>query len=226
MLSPLGARGQLCGPLGVTPVSTAVSWWQAGGASGCMGAYDAKNAASYTASKINLVNAALPLLDSAGVLLWAAGTGWSGFAGLGRYLNTQIVSADGMAMLAQFSGGSGTTMMYVAGCLGSVATTRFYLMPRYTTDTHYYGQGGNASVAGRLAAGNMGISGQQGYLNGAPDGGAIGAWTGTGTRSIYIGAYNGVLVEGFWNGAIQQVWIGPTQTAAAMLALATAMAAL
>jgi hypothetical protein len=74
----------------------------------------------------------------------------------------------------------------------------------------------------------MAVSGQQGYYNGSTDGGAIGAWVGTGTQQVYIGGLNnnGVLSQ-LISGNIQATAIySTTLTASQVAAVSAAMAAL
>src|SRR4030042_2751058 len=54
-----------------------------------------------------------------------------------------------------------------------------------------YANGGNGAGAGGYANGNAGVSGNQGYRDGLPDGPALGAWTGPATGTLKIGRIMG-----------------------------------
>jgi len=62
--------------------------------SGGLAAYDAYSAASYAASKVNLLNSGTyDLADGVAYPTWAAGTGWTFAAANSQYLATGIIPA-------------------------------------------------------------------------------------------------------------------------------------
>lgn len=74
------------------PTKAAKNWWLAGDipSINCKLAYQAKGAANYAASKVNLANpGTYNLLDTGGAVSWDATNGWM-FSG-SNYLNTQFV---------------------------------------------------------------------------------------------------------------------------------------
>ena len=206
-------------------------WWRAGGAPEPVAVYQPIGAASLAASYTNLANPgtfdAVPVVAPT----WSAGAGWE-FNGIDQYLTTAgIVAQDGWAMIARFSNGaiSSTARFLVGNSQGGGATTNFSLVPvRGTADNRIYQQGGFLATGTRVAEGVMAIAGQQGYLNGNPDGGTIAAWSGTNIFQIYIGGANrdNALYEP-WIGNIQAVAIyDVTLTAPQVAAVSAAMAAL
>lgn len=190
MKGPLGAARQLCGPLGRTPPNLA--WWLASGITP-LAAYQAKGAATYVASLVNLVTpGTYDLTEGNSTVTWDAVNGWQFTIAAAKYLNTNLVPASGYSMLIQFSNHTPNGTMMLCGEFKSATTSRFNL----GTDSVpagglcYYGSGASVAVAPSLTAGNLAVAGQQGYRDGVADGAAIGAWAGTTTFSIFIGARN------------------------------------
>jgi hypothetical protein len=66
----------------------------------------------------------------------------------------------------------------------------FWISPNSGGTRVNYANGGNLNVIPQLLAGNLGVAGNQGYRNGAPDGGAIGGYTAPPVQPAYIGCYN------------------------------------
>jgi hypothetical protein len=156
---------------------------------------------------------------------FASATGWTFVAASSQYLTTGIIPASGWSMIVRYSGATGSGTVIV----GSRVTgneTRFRFQWNDGTGVNY-GSGGSVTVAPPLAAGVLGVAGQQGYRNGTADGGAISAWSGTGV-AVYIGAQN---LDGaaqlFASVSIQALAIyNTTLTASQILAVSNAMAAL
>jgi len=204
----------------------AANWWEAGGASGCVAAYQPKGAASLAASYIDLTgngNDASPVAAPD----WDAMNGWK-FGGCPQCLDTGITPASGYSMLVQFTNLVGATG-HIAGEYTATPDSRFYLGPQYVITDAYYGAGDFVYVTdGSYSQGNAAVAGQQGYKDGSPHGGVIGPWTvpagdtvGIGGRNPNVGPSNcaKVYIQAF---AIYN----NTLTAPQVLAVATAMAAL
>lgn len=165
-------------------------------------AYLPRGAASLAASYVNLIAPGVGDLPGTGVLpTWDPIYGWT-FDGLTTYLQTGLIPTSTWSMLLWLNN-SRTTPRVVAGCQGA-GNTRFYIAP-YVTASTQFGQGNFINVAGPSRSGSLGISGQQGYKNGLPYGGTIGAGTNPGFE-IYIGARNssGVASQ-FLLGSVQAI---------------------
>ena len=120
------------------------NWWQSGGASGCVAAYQAKGAANYAASLVNLANPGTLDLTIAVAPSWTAAAGWTTYCAFDEltYLDGgdftvfwrgSVLASD---TTPEFLGGAGGW----AGLLGHVfgngyvfcgananATPRFYI---------------------------------------------------------------------------------------------------
>lgn len=92
--------------------SAAVPWWLAGGvaAGNCVAAYQAKGAASYAASKVNLANpGTYDAANGTAYPTWDAATGWA-FNGVNQYLSTSVNPSSGTwSYIIRYDGlGTGT----------------------------------------------------------------------------------------------------------------------
>ena len=173
-------------------------WWNPDGATpggvggSSVGAYQAKSAASYAASLVNLANPGTHDLAEigGGSVNWASGVGWSGFNTLSRCLDTGITAlATTWSILVQFSGLVLTGIpsnRYLTGASGagfSLGTGQ------RITNRALYTNGGFLLVIPALLAGNLGSVSSTPYRDGVPDG-AIPAGAAANV-SVYIGALNG-----------------------------------
>ena len=219
MLRPL--RGTLS-PLG-RATAVASSWWLSGGisAANCVGAYQAKGAASYAASKVNLANPGAYTLADPAPPSWDAASGWTS-TGSAR-LRTGIVPASGYSIIVRFSGA-------VAGALVSAASfAPLYFECYLSSSARSYAAGAatRTAVAGGITAGVMAVAGPKGYLDGVEE-----------VALPYTGAPStdfGIFFEHFGGGGgydpfagnIQAVAIyNATLTAGQVAAVTTAMNAL
>lgn len=195
-----------------------------------MGAYQGKGAASYAASLVNLANAGTNDLTAvAGAPNWAAGTGWSGFQALGTGLDTGLIPANDQSwsVLIQFANHTRNTSR-VLGAYTGAANQEFAILP-VSGASYSYRNGGQFAPLGNVNNGNLGFAGNQGYLNGVADGGAIVAWGGASTFSVYIGALNfagALLVETDGDVVASAFYRGGALSAPQMAAREAAMAAL
>jgi len=175
---------------GIVPVlSVATPWHLAGG--NPVDAWEARNAASYAASKVGLFAATVLGEGAGGPLGWAAGAGWSGWAAPNKYLDTTITpdAAQNYALFVQYSGLT-VADQYLAGCYDGGGNACAVGYSSGGGGTVAYANGSFVVVAPvPAAAGNLGISGPQGYRNGAADGGlsVAGVWV---PGSIYLGGLN------------------------------------
>lgn len=89
-------------------------WWEAGGVTGCIGAYQPKSAASLAASYSNLVSPGVDDLTVGVAPNFSAATGWE-FTGT-QYLITPFVSTTTISAIVQYSDiGGGATTRYLFG---------------------------------------------------------------------------------------------------------------
>jgi hypothetical protein len=152
---------------------------------------------------------------------WTAGVGQV-YAGA-QWLLTGLIPAAGWSMLVRFSGA--TTVARICGSQGA-SSTRFRLAAQASAGNREYANGGSVLVAGVPASGVLGVAGQQGYLNGVPDGGAIGAWSGTGVN-IGVGCYYTTVPVSGYTGTIAALAIySGTLSAADVTTITAAMNAL
>ena len=199
-------------------------WWLAGGAPTPIAVYQPKGASSLAASYTNLANNGAQYNAAPGTApTFDTATGWT-FDGLTQYLQAgTLVPADGWSMVVRFT--DAATNARIAGS-EDAGDTRFGFRPNEST-TIRYGQGQSINVSPALTAGVIAVAGQRGYRNGTAEGAAIGAWSGTSTRIIQIGAY---LIGGsrsFASVKIQALAIyNTTLTAPQVAAVSAAMALL
>ena len=227
----LGARGAADVALAEGKPGAAVSgvnWREAGGATGCIAAYQPKGAASLAASYSNLANPGTYDATPGVAPTWSGATGW--FCDGSCWMSTGIVPANDQtwSMIAAFANASGMSGHTIAGSQ-STDNTRFYLIPRRGApyDNRIYGNGSNAAFGTRLTAGVMAIAGSSAYLDGSLEGTITTGWNGSALH-ILIGALN-------YMGSPNQFFVGnilalaiynTTLTAPQVVAVSVAMAAL
>lgn len=209
--------------------SGAVDWWLAGGASGCLVAYQPKGAASLAASYVNLANPGT--LDAVeGVApTFDAGTGWT-FNGTDQYLYTGVIPvAQDYSMLARFVVNAATP-----SSVGSPVLAYTYVHPA----TYIFGwQTGwnNATVSSHgnvtfssVVAGSSGVYAVAGLVA-YKDGAEIGTMASSGasvTSQIAIGR-RGTLAAAYSNMTLAALVIyDNTLSAGEVAAVSAAMAAL
>jgi hypothetical protein len=211
---------------GGAPVS---NWWDPNGLGLCVwSAYQPKGAASQAASYGDLTGNG----NNAGVGVaptWDAVNGW-GFNGTNQYLTTAFVAQNDQSQsaLLQFTNAQHNgAREFAFGSAGGGGLQWGFDISVFGTNMRYF-NGGFVQIARNLNAGNLGIAGNQGYWNGASDGGAIGAWTGANALASYIGCANRFGAPDFYAELdIQALAIYDcTLTGGQMLDIANAMAAL
>jgi len=228
MRGPLGARGQLSGPLATTPVSLVTSWWLSGGiaAANCVAAYQPKGAASLAASYVNLnapgTNDAFPGTAPS----FNAATGWTFAAASSQYLKTGLNPKAAWSLIVQISNFSG--LCTAAGIYYS-ATAQYYICPQVGTKIIYINR--NEIDGANIASGNVCIAGLNAYQNGSV---LAGTFLGTADLAdsvgLTIGARRRQDIDGYdryATGTIIALAIySATLTAPQVAAVAAAMAAL
>ena len=208
---------------GLATVAAGVNWWEAGGASGCVAAYQPKGAASLAASYVNLANPGTYDAAPGVAPTWASGTGWT-FNGTTQYMITANVS-ENSTVLVQFSGVSdSSTARALFGCYQAVGLT-FRVQPSRGNAVRY----GNEfpGIAPGMSSGNVCQAGTAGYRNGALDASGISIGL-PGERACYIGALEYLAAAANFLACNVQAFAiyNTTLTAPQVAAISTAMAAL
>jgi len=219
----------------MTSYKKAVEWWLSGGINpaNCVAAYQAKGAANYEASKINLANPGTYNLAEigGGSVNWANSTGWGGFVSLTRCLNTGVTPALNLtwSMFVRFSDYSTSNYEVLAGYYNA-KKSGFLFGPHYDNDmVSFHGNDDYTQIANnppRIAYGVYGFAGRIPYRNGSAEANTFGTYAGNSPLTIYIGAR--CLASGvgnYFSGNIQAVVVyNTTLTANQVAALSTAMA--
>ncbi|MBV6343492.1 hypothetical protein [Candidatus Magnetobacterium casense] len=205
--------------------AAAVSWWLSGGiaAANCLAAYAAKGAASLAASYVNLANPGTYNLAYTGSgLTWDAVNGWIDATGNAVLTATGLTVTNNQtwSVLCKF-----TNLAAVANCClcSNGNTLQFAVRPiRSGTDRRYVSGDQSSILVGQKTTGVMGIAGRQPYYNGAADGALITA--GVGTNGTYLALHGSA--AGLFGYYQANALYNITLSAAQMLAVSTAMAAL
>jgi hypothetical protein len=238
-LTPLGGGRQLT-PLGQARGAAAANYWYNPG-----GVFDAfigdiyawraqafdnvtwgPGPADYAASKIDENNGSV-LVEGNGAVAWAAATGWGFVFASAQWLDTLLTPTSFWSLFVQFSAASVAHDNGLCGVFKTGDIDRFYARTIGPANNVTYGQGNFITIAPFLAAGNLGVANQQGYRNGAPDGGLIGIWADPADGTVYIGAINQVGTgERYSTANIAAVWLctsNPATVQANVATLVTAM---
>lgn len=152
-----------------SPVSaSAGGWWVVPGRT-CVGAYAAKDAVSYAASKINLANpGTVDLTDNSSYPTWDAANGWASDST--QTLVCNVSAGIGWTHIVRFS--NCTSGNFYAIVSGSDGWKSVQLVPRAGLNLHGYIHGSNSGYdgAGYISSGVMAIAGNSAYLDGALEG--------------------------------------------------------
>ena len=211
---------------GLAAVAAAANWWEAGGASGAVAAYQPKGAASLAASYISRANPGTYDAAPGVAPTWASGTGWT-FNGSTQYLTTGVAMGSGYTMIARYSG--------VLAATGSIlgarsATPYFYMRPRSSAASgrsqYVWGAASLTGAALNQASGVVAMAGNACYFNGSLEGSVSSTFSGS-SVALFVGAYNNGSPADFFAGNVLAVAIyNTTLTAPQVAAISTAMAAL
>lgn len=203
---------------GLASAGAAGNWWEAGGATGCVAAYQPKGAASLAASYVNLANPGTYNAAPGTAPTFDTATGWA-FDGLTQYLNTGVSPVSGFSMIVKFTNFSSSGNQLIVGYVFE-ATTRFGAGGTASVNWMNYGdnQGGPGS---RITTGTLAITPAAYYVN-STEYTHAGTFTGTGA-AITIGKGGGY----FASVKVQAVAIyNTTLTAPQVAAISAAMSAL
>lgn len=214
----MGARGATGYVLGRG--AGASNWWEAGGATGIVAAYQPKGAASLAASYVNLANPGVYNAAPGTAPTWDA-SGWS-FNGSDQWLDTGYAPQAGHTGIIRFANAVRQyTGMYADGIVnfamaplrGDGDNKRIYYYGGYNTKTPGYT---NCVLA---------IAGMSFYLNGSPDGGT-GSSFGANTTTFGLGRRNGSAIVYYQGDICAASFYNTTLSAAQVAAVTAAMAAL
>jgi len=173
-------------------LASGAAWWEVAGKT-CIAAYQAKGAASYAASKVNLANPGTYDATEGVAPTWDAATGWT-FNGTDQYLNTGRQPGLTGTWICQFTDATG-------GSLWGARTSDYrvnYVIPitndggtlKVTYRCGYKDTGAWILVAPELTSGNLAASiGVGGFRNGVLDG-ILGTPSYPLTISVFLGAIN------------------------------------
>ena len=215
------------GPLGVT--AAAAKWYLAGGisASACVGAYQAKGAASLAASYTNLANPGSHDLTLGTAPAWDATNGWKG--GSSAYLKTDITptgAAGTWSAAVRFSNGGGGYECLL-GCWSAGATNRFgFQLANYAGKVEI----SNYSLKNWIhtkTSGAFVIAGTALYVDGALDPLVLGGGSSPGVPVYILALNNNGSPSSYTTSYIQALALyNTTLSAAQVAAVTTAMNAL
>lgn len=178
-------------------------WWDDNGnISGALAAWQAKGAASYAASLLDLTGNGHTLVERNGTVPWSAEAGWEFVAADLKSLDTMIVPSDGYSVLVQFANAQESFAGTLLGIVAPVVGNHYFLIPILDSN-HTYGIGtdpGNNNRPGNLSAGNMGMAGYDCFKDGAADGSvATGTFSWSLTMTIGAGKRRDAeVLVGFW----------------------------
>ena len=210
-------------------------WYAANGIdpSSIQGIYVAKGAASLAASYSNLANPGTNDLTVGVAPTFNTATGWT-FNGTSQYLNAMTGAGFTWSAVIRYSGATNlASSPSVFGSQNNTSTRGFYISLVGTGGSqgikYTNGAIGSAVAPTPAASGVIGIGGNQGYKNGTADGSTLSDGTGNAVSRLYIGALNyaDIIPITYYAGNIlAAAFYNTTLTAAQMLAVSTAMAAL
>lgn len=210
---------------GVVAAAPATWWDNSGAISGCVGAWQAKGAASQSASYSNLANpGTYDLTEGTTAPTWDTSTGWL-FSAAG-WLKTGIQPSSTWSVLCRFSDTTDYNSEHMLGCFREATGKVIAIIPASYGVT--YRNCGDLAVSPSMSSGVLGFADRACFRNGSKESSSIAAGSGDTTREIFLGAlnYDGTAFFKF-SGRIQAVAVyNVTLSDADMGTISTAMAAL
>lgn len=208
-------------------IGSAAKWWLAGGvaAGDCVAAYQAKGAASYAASKVNLANpGTYNAADGTAYPTWNAATGWTFNGSQWLTISAQCKTSQDQSAIVGYSGLTAASAAALLGTGRVVANGLFVMQPRRAENKRGYLNGKDLVLATTYStSGIMCISGTKAYHD-AIEEGTIPASTLT-AASFTIGGLDAS--SPWFSGVIVAVSIySSTLTATQVAAITAAMQAL
>lgn len=207
------------------------AWWAAGGCAATAHAcYRAIGAASFAASKVNLVSGGTHDLENgAAYPTWASGTGWSFVRTSSQYLASDFVIATGDSIFVRIANAATGASYYgcVVGGRNNADSNGIGINPYYGSSQVNFTNGNSVANAPHMVNGNLGIVATNGYKDGVSVVTLAGGHTNT-TIAAYVGCLNDRgTATGFYTGDILAVahYTGAL-SAGQITAVVAAMAAL
>jgi hypothetical protein len=180
MLNPLTEHLTLFLP--VFKSRTSQAWWACAGIypAHCIAAYQAKGAASYEATKINLANPGVHTLVNDGVdVAWSAEDGWGPFGTTCRVFKINLMVGNNWSVLCRFSGVTISSSSYMLYGTYGVTDNRMHCAPNRDRATGRYSSGALVDRAPIVTAGVCGTVGRYAWVNSVKTGSAITEFTGS-----------------------------------------------
>lgn len=165
------------------PAPGGENWWEAGGTTGVVAAYQPKGAADYAASKINIANPGIFNATDGSAAGWNISTGW--IFGSGRYLVTGIIPLSTWTALIRCD--MITDPIALFGI--SAASSLFRVYANFGGQA-YYGNGDQTPFSPGFSSGVIGFSGLLAYRNGVFDGTISGVGYAGTLLDVFIGCQN------------------------------------
>ena len=157
------------------------NWWEAGGATGCIQALQAKGAASYAASLLDLSGNGNNATEGVAPT-WNTSTGWS-FNGTTQYLKSGMLAHFDWTILIRVANIANSGSVY-----GGQISTGYWFVYFGGVSGIQYGSGNVTSyILPAATSGVFGAHNHKAYRNGAVDT-TIVPVSGTALRELYIGA--------------------------------------
>jgi hypothetical protein len=152
----------------VRATTVQASWWLSGGisAANCIAAYQAKGAASYAASLVNLANPSTYDLTTAAAPTWNTATGWTD-DDASKYLLSGLTWHTVNTVIIKFANGVAS---YPVDRTLIGAADGFNVIRGSSTDRYYQNGNNWLTVSGCLTDGVMAIANDEAYVNGVTDG--------------------------------------------------------
>jgi hypothetical protein len=179
-----------------TPV---VNWWEAGGATGAMFAYQPKGAADYATSKVNLANPGTnDATDGAAIPTWGASDGWTFNGSTQQLLSGADAGQKPCTMIARINLTNLTSVHTMLGSVGAggmqfrteTTSGNLRLVAQNVADILQASGGVAASTDVVVAASYSGSGVIEFYVNGVSIGGGTNNQS-LSTRTISIGVNAG-----------------------------------
>jgi len=143
-------------------------WWLSGSipSANCIGAYAAKGAATYAASKINLANpGTYNTVDGTAYPTWDDTNGWKFAGASSQYLDTGITPDNTYSTIIRFSNVTANATCVLFGAQSNLTDT-YHIFASYSGGASYFRNGGSYAGTG-ATSGIYGIIGQNAAINGS-----------------------------------------------------------
>ena len=227
-ITALGSRYGIQGALGrsVKRASSASTWWDLDDTiTSCVGAWQPKGAASYTASKVNLTgDTDVYMTDHTSYPTWDTGTGWSFSADNARLIVTGLdVSKDqSWSFIARYANQGAADYGGIFNNNASSGYTIVLNPRRISVNLRRYCYGTtNVNRGSYSASGVIALAGRQPYFDGSTDGDALSEYSTTGTTSLILGGltlashpwYGDVIALAVYNAVLTSTQIADLNTA-------------